>query len=347
MASYTFKTWETINLRTVTNNTYYRVLDHSSEHPKDEVTGVIYDGLILAGYGIQNLNEILSQYMDLNQITFTSSLEINEGYIKNFYVYYSDDNWQTFFMDDITLVYNWGYDTFNRVRLSDPVINILDVRQWFLYSLYNNSGDIGTITVTIGDKYQYSALLLPKTSYNFVKYLNDSDIWYGEFNFDYSYDYFITRNTLDPGSYQVLTINSKQYIIINSCYKYCLYYLNKWGGWDSLLFMGKTIQNDNLTRLSYKNNYRARRLDFNKINYLTTIQEGWNLTTSFMSDSSSEKMDNLLASNCMYLHNLEDNIITPVVITNSQCEHKSYKNQGRKLYTYTINVSSSQPKYRI
>ena len=48
-----------------------------------------------------------------------------------------------------------------------------------------------------------------------------------------------------------------------------------------------------------------------------------------------------------YVIGLEEGYIAPVNITNSNCEHKNYRNQGRKMATYNIEVSASQPKYRI
>jgi hypothetical protein len=36
-----------------------------------------------------------------------------------------------------------------------------------------------------------------------------------------------------------------------------------------------------------------------------------------------------------------------VNVTNSSCDLKTYKNQGRKMATYNVEVSASQPKYRM
>lgn len=347
MASYTYKSWQTINMPTVSTDTYFRILDHESTAPQDEVEGILYDGLILRGFYIQNLNEILSQYVNPSTISFISSLQENSGGKKTFYIYYTSDNWQTFTSDDVSIIYDWGYETDMRTTLSAPISNLVDVRQYLVYSVRPQTVPTNLVA-KIGDIVQDTYVLSHNINYNYVRNLSDDDlIWPGEFNFGYSYDYFVTSNSLIPGTFAEFTIGSDKFIVSHTCYRYCIYYFNQYGGWDSILFAGKTIQNDNLSRLSYKKNYVAASTEFNKVNYLTTIQENWQLNTSFLDDLRSQKMINMMASNCLYLHDLEENKIIPINITNSKCEHKTYKNQGRKLYTYTIEVSASQPKYRI
>lgn len=342
MASYTYKSWQTINMPTVSTDTYFRILDHTSISPNDEVEGILYDGLILGGFYIQNLNEILSQYVNPSTISFISSLQENSGGKKTFYIYYTSDNWQTFTSDDVTIIYDWGYETDMRTTLSAPISNLVDVRQYLLYSVRPQTVPTNLVA-KIDDVVQDAYVLDQPINYNYIKYLPDIDIFVGEPN----YNYLETSDSLIPGTFAEFTIGSDKFIVSHTCYRYCIYYFNQYGGWDSILFAGKTIQNDNLSRLSYKKNYVAASTEFNKVNYLTTIQENWQLNTSFLGDLNSQKMINMMASNCLYLHDLEENKIIPINITNSKCEHKTYKNQGRKLYTYTIEVSASQPKYRI
>lgn len=63
-----------------------------------------------------------------------------------------------------------------------------------------------------------------------------------------------------------------------------------------------------------------------------------------MNDGS--KMYHLLESNEVYLHNLKTDKITPVTITDSTCEYKTYANQGNTRFHYVINVESSNYKIR-
>lgn len=348
MATYEKKSWETLNLPPVSGDTYFRILDHSvNTDPSEETNGVIYDGLILDGFGIQNLNEILSQYVNPTPISFISQLQPDNESHSTFYIYYTQDDWQTWTTDTVIIVYDWSYKSnYNRSVLSDPIVNLVDNRQFFVYTIKAGSPDvINTITMKIGDIVATSFQISGYTYYNLVQDLSTST-YPGEFSYAYSYDFFVDRTAPIDGVNKI-TIGPSTYYVTNTCYKYCLYYLNQYGGWDSLLFRGRELQTDDLSRLSYKKNYVAGSTDFHKVDYLTTIQERWSLNTSFLDNEESSKMINLMASNKIFIHDLEEGYIAPVNITNSECEHKNYKNQGRKMATYNIEVSASQPKYRI
>jgi hypothetical protein len=83
---------------------------------------------------------------------------------------------------------------------------------------------------------------------------------------------------------------------------------------------------------------------FSKVNYQNNITPTWSLNTGITIDGS--KMYHLLESTMVYLHNLETNEIIPVVITNSQCEYLTYRNNGRRPYYYNITVEESNNKLR-
>jgi hypothetical protein len=348
MATYEKKSWETLNLPAVSGDTYFRILDHYvSTDPSSETSGVIYDGLILDGFGIQNLDEILSQYIHPTPIIFSSSVQQDNTSHSTFYIYYTQDDWATWTYDTIISIYDWSYKpNYNRSVLSDPIINLVDNRQFFVYTIKAPSPDvINTITMKIDDIIVISFQISGYTYYNLVQDLSTST-YPGEFTYAYSYDFFVDR-TVPIDGVNKITVGPSTYYVTNTCYRYCLYYLNQYGGWDSLLFRGREIKSSDLSRLSYKKNYIAGSSDFYKVDYLTTIQDKWVLNTSFLSDPESSKMMNLMSSNKLYIQDLEEGYIAPVNITNSNCELKNYKNQGRKMATYDIEVSASQPKYRI
>ena len=347
MATYEKKSWETLNLPPVSGDTYFRILDHSvNTDPSEETSGVIYDGLILDGFGIQNLNEILSQYVNPTPISFISQLQPDNASHSIFYIYYTQNDWQTWTNDFVVINYDWSYIQNSRAVLSDPIINLVDNRQFFVYTIKAGTPDTQTtVTMKIENIVVTSFQISGYTYYNLVQDLSTST-YPGEFTYAYSYDFFVDRTAPIDGVNKI-TIGPSTYYVTNTCYKYCLYYLNQYGGWDSLLFRGRELQTDDLSRLSYKKNYIVQSTDFHKVDYLTTIQERWSLNTSFLDNTESSKMINLMASNKIFIHDLEEGYIAPVNITNSNCEHKNYRNQGRKMATYNIEVSASQPKYRI
>ena len=329
---YNFKTWQTINLPTVSGDTLYKIYDH---YPTITSSGIedntqLYDGQVISGYSIEHLDEILAQYVDVQQPIFESSLQSYPNATKKFWIFktFYVEDWQSWSYDTITLTYDWSYDTIVRSKLSYPINAILDSRQFLVY------------TLKVAD---------PDVSYSLSVTLNNSQIdsfTIGGYEF---YNYVLNLSTLNfSGDTAILRIGNQQaYTIKKSCKNYCIYYLNKYGGWDSFLFDGKQMQIDNILRLSYLKNYNANSLDFSKVDYLTTINEGWELNTGWMDDNASAKMDNMIMSNKMFLHDLANDQIIPINITNSRLDHQAYINNGRKMSSYTINVNNSQPKYRV
>lgn len=348
MATYSFKTWETINLPSVSGDTYFRILRQPSADPSSVQSGVIYDGLILNGFGIQNLNEILSQYVYVEPLTFNSNEHMmqDDEQIWTFYIYYTQDDWETFTSDTVTLTYNWAYDSSNsRIKSTKP-INIIDYRQWVIYSTMSRDGSEEPFTVHLVNNTIDSYVIEGSSTWTYIRKIDDLN-YPGEFTIAYSYDFFVNRNAnqLDSTNRYKLDINGNIYWVSNTCYDFCLYYLNQYGGYDYMLFAGREMQTDNLSRLSYKQNYIANSNEFGKIDYLTTISESWSLNTSWVTDIQAEKLKHLFTSNKIWLQDLNTGHITPVNITNKSFEHRTWKNQGRKLFSFTIDVTSSQEKY--
>lgn len=130
------------------------------------------------------------------------------------------------------------------------------------------------------------------------------------------------------------------------CGEYVLYYLNSYGGWDGFLIEGNVKRVDNYTKYSINRAYNNTTLEFEESTYISQIEDTYALTTGWLTDEQSENLAaNLLGSNKVYLHNLKDDSIIPVNITDKSAEHKKYIN-GHKMVNYTINVAASQKRYR-
>lgn len=138
------------------------------------------------------------------------------------------------------------------------------------------------------------------------------------------------------------------YKTISACdARYSLYYVNSYGGVDVLVFKGKSFKKtDNITRLNYSRSFRNNTLEFENVNYMNEIKPAWELHTGYMVDSQSRKMHELVESTCVYLYDAEEQTYTPVVMTDKNLEYKTFYNQGRRFYTYTINVEESQSRER-
>jgi hypothetical protein len=80
--------------------------------------------------------------------------------------------------------------------------------------------------------------------------------------------------------------------------------------------------------------------------YLNVINTSYKLYTDWLTDDEASRMHHLLESTEVYLHNLEDDTIIPVNLTNSTCEYKTFTNNARRKFYYEINAELAQQKIR-
>ena len=294
------------------------------------------------------LNDVCKNYLS-NSIQFSNNPWLEEtDNKKEFTVYVSTDNFTTESKYVDAIFWNdWSYEEYTGEAahyLSNSIIPIVDRRQYFLFSGMFDSGTVNTYTDTaVLDTTTFSGVV--KT---YVKYVPDivSNIR-GEFTEAFNGDWLVWRSTDDVAEYTISYNNWKTYLVKNTCKKYCLYYLNARGGWDWLVIDGSEQKNYNYSRQTYTQNYDNTTLEAGKVNFRNDIQESWNLTTGYLTDTQSGQMFNLFGSVKVYLHNLETGKIIPVVITNTSQVEKTFRNQGRKLYNYTITVDNAQTKTRM
>ena len=128
--------------------------------------------------------------------------------------------------------------------------------------------------------------------------------------------------------------------------EWAMYYVNSYGGWDSLLIEGSVVRKDSYVRHKtdrvINNNLVS---DFGSKIYQTNIVPAYTITTGWLNDTQSEILArNVFGTPIMYLHNLISGEIIPVNITDGDATHKTFRNNGNKLVNYTINVQSAQEK---
>lgn len=157
---------------------------------------------------------------------------------------------------------------------------------------------------------------------------------------------FITQNIS-----QLATLSDDGFVIEsghNYCGDWALYYSNRSGGWDSFLIEGNVKKIDNFEKYYINRSYNNTTMEWGKKVYHNEITTNYELHTGWLNDRQSEILAfNLLSSNQVYLHDLVNNKIIPVVITDDTAEYKTFKNNGRKMVNYTINVEASQIQQNI
>lgn len=269
------------------------------------------------------LNEVTSNYLS-NGIVFEEQTSVIPDYLKTFIIKTSTDSERA-----VTFFNDWSYkdrDLTKGSMLSDPITGLVDSRQ-YLISSWILPTSVGTV---------YRSTANSKT---------DISLNYGINGYNYLED--LSKKVIECGSYINIGFEDDyiKYVIDNTDKDYVLYYTNAAGGWDSLLVEGNAKKTDNIKSETFTQK-RLNVQEFDKTKYLNTMTASWVLYTGYLTDEQASKMFNLIESNNVYLHNLKSNTIIPVLITDTNCEYKTYSNNGRSKFYYTINIEASQDTYR-
>lgn len=119
--------------------------------------------------------------------------------------------------------------------------------------------------------------------------------------------------------------------------RYVLYYNNLYAGWDALLFSGKYSRSDKLNRSTAKHatpntsgQHYARQWNIN-------VTESWKLKSDYLDEEGCRRMENVVTSNLVFLHDLDTDIIYPVNVTDTSYTEKNKYDKRRQRF-YEINV---------
>ena len=313
---------------------------------QDQSGDIIYNGKSHIKPGKTNnsirINDICADYLT-NALPALSQAEFSAlSFPLNFVVEAFLQDWniagQVQFMND------WSYDdSYNpaTMGMSFPVNGRIDSRQWLVYTAYNASTITATLTFTDGTT---SQVIIP------VEISAD-------FSDDFNTDFARSARAAGSGTavfdlsawdnVASVTINGKTWEVVTDCKEWVVYYVNAYGGWDSLLIEGNTIETDSLKRHTREMEYDNRSIQNRGTqNYVNEITKSYTLHTSWMSDSESLRMHHLLNSPEVYLFNINTGDMIPVVLNNTTTEFKTYKNNGGRLVNYTIDATLAQERIR-
>ena len=216
--------------------------------------------------------------------------------------------------------YDYSFDKDFKFTRNMPILDHFDTRQDIFLSFLNLSGETNNVTISTGGRLLRITLDAPGIFHNKRAYREGHVI------------------VNAPDKRTVLT--SK-----NTCAKYAIYYLNPLGGWDQLLIEGKVVKTIKLENKTFKRNFDNNTNDFQNKHYLKNLTTSYKFTTGYLTDEQAKLMPNLIETTKAYLCELDTNTYIPVLINNNSVDIKTYRNQGRKLFTYTIDVQESQNKF--
>lgn len=212
------------------------------------------------------------------------------------------------------------------VSLAEPITDYIDYRQRIVTSVGNLTKSSATISISVGGVTRTNTLTKKQITTT-AKLLTDADV---------GKDVKVLAN-----GRELLTLNVRK-----TSAKYCLYYLNTHGGYDSFLVGGNSMRSDMYERMTIKRNANTNTLTHGVDTMRNDITSKWQLYTDYLTDAQYQRLHHLLGSTSVYLHDLESDEITPVRVTNNMTDYHTYTNQGRKMSYVRIDVESAQERAR-
>lgn len=255
-------------------------------------------------------------------------------------------------IDTVTFYNDWSYDPdFNpaTMSLADPVDGLTDPRQRLFYTALPGTASV-TAVITYGNGDTQS---VPLTIYAA-----------GDFNGDFNADFNVAgagdggTAVLDlqdyaataalKGGFRSVVIGDTLYpVTAQPCHDYAAYYVNAYGGWDTLLLGGSTTLRDNLERFTMAKDYDNGDLSARgRKDYAIEVTPAWTLRTGILADDQSLRMHHLLNSPEVYLCELATGRFTPVLLTDLETPRKTYNGDGRRVAQYAFAAELAQQRFR-
>lgn len=139
----------------------------------------------------------------------------------------------------------------------------------------------------------------------------------------------------------VTGVAAREYEIVNSCARFALYYVNSYGGWDTALMDGNYTISTDVERY-----IRETESVGQKVNYLNLMERYITLNTGWLTDAQAEMMGELMNSTNVWLYDMDADWCHPIILTDNTWVQKSFKNQGGRLFNYTIQAQFAKREIR-
>ena len=315
--TYEYPIWKDIYVDLPYEHNHFRLVNISSGFVMYE--GMIY-GVITSQVGI---TDVLRDYMTTVSDPFVNTFTSTQYLLVDMQTSQDGVNWQSSYT--FRLYYNYSYDEERKIYLEAQPIDYFDPRQYLLFTFqsYDNIKENIEITKKFGTTSSQTQTI---SSYNEQK----------------------TYTSKAASNYSIKIKTSKEEKIFKDrCTNtnYAVYYINRYGGWSWMLFQGKNLKTDKTKQSTYMMDFDNNvGTEFNTKVYQNDITETWQLTSDYLTDKQSELLKHLYSSPLVYLHDLKEDKVMSVLVDTKSFDYKTYRNQGRKMFTHTIKVNSSQTK---
>lgn len=315
--TYEYPIWKDIYVDLPYEHNHFRLVNISSGFIMYE--GMIY-GIITSQVGV---TDVLRDYMTTVSDPFVNTFTSTQYLLVDMQTSQDGVNWQSSYT--FRLYYNYSYDEERKVYLEAQPIDYFDARQYLLFTFqsYDNIKENIEITKKFGTTSSQTQT---------ISSLNEQKTYVSKAASNYSI--------------KIKTSNEEK-IFKDRCTNtnYAVYYINRYGGWSWMLFQGKNLKTDKTKQSTYMMDFDNNvGTEFNTKVYQNDITETWQLTSDYLTDKQSELLKHLYSSPLVYLHDLKEDKVMSVLVDTKSFDYKTYRNQGRKMFTHTIKVNSSQTK---
>ena len=267
-----------------------------------------------------NINKICQNYMSEAPNIFTDAV----GYYHSYNEFKLKNSYGTL-LHTYRFVNDWSYDTLTLGLKSNPIVPHIGDGQKLFFSAF----------ATDRKEFKWGMRYYDGTAdYDNMEVLTDD------------FETVVVAPSREDGV-NTFYFGDKSFTVLPRCRcKYVLYYMNPYGGYDWFPITGRVTRKDKIETFVYTKNYNNTTVDFGKNRYLANISITYNLNTGWLTQEQSDRMWEVLESNTVWLHNLEEDKIYPVVITDTNIEHKQKFGKKRRL-SYSINVELSHTRERV
>lgn len=309
---------------------------------------VIYTGRAVAKPGASSIslriNDICADYLRATVPNF--DLRFTAGLLSlAFYVQYKATTAGTWTNHStVTFTNDWSYDydyVASRDGYTFPISQVADPRQILLLTVPSGTNYV-TATITNTDGTTTNVVLPVRRT--------------ADFNNDFNNDYSHLSEAAQAGVVQLNLIGTPSAVKVvmggitwrvarDRCRDYGLYYVNAYGGWDSLGCFGNEI--DAYKRHDYATDYdNTKQSAIGRVDFLNEVDMRFALQTGMLTELGASRMHHLVGTNLAVVHEFATGRILPVTVVTDSVKYKTYRSEGRTPISYDLEVAVAQDRVR-
>ena len=129
------------------------------------------------------------------------------------------------------------------------------------------------------------------------------------------------------------------------CRDYGIYYVNAYGGWDSLGCFGNQV--DAYKRHDYATDYdNTKQSAIGRVDFINEVDVRFALQTGMLTELGASRMHHLVGTNLAVAHEFATGRILPVTVVTDSVKYKTYRSEGRTPISYELEVAVAQDRQR-